>query len=114
MLSSFLQNTSVNMTKDSYFELCEVLGTEPVEEEIPVEMEDFPDEVQRAISVYFKLRDEWESMSGTYMGKSYLGLQDILSIMEVEKEDRKDILEWIGVLDTARSQIFKAQKAKQT
>jgi hypothetical protein len=100
------------MTKDSYFELCEVLGTEPVDEEIPVEIEDFPPEVQLSISIYFKLRDEWESMSGTYMGKSYLGLQDILDILEVEKADRKDVLEWIAVLDHARSQIFKAQKSQ--
>lgn len=111
MLKSFLQNSTIRMTKDNYFEMCETLGTEPVEEEIPVEMEDFPPEVQQGIVVYYKLKDDWEPMSGTYMGKSYFGLQDILDILEIDKRDRRDILEWIEILDSARMEIIKAQKA---
>lgn len=100
------------MSKESYFELCEALGTEPVEEEIPVEIEDFPLEVQEAINIYFKLRDEWDGMNGVYMGKSYAGLQDILDILEVQQGDRKTILDWISALDNARSRVLQAQKPK--
>ncbi len=98
---------SVSMTKEAYFEMCEALGTEPLEEEIPVEMSDFPVEVQEAISIYYKLRDEWDTMNGIYMGKSYAGLGDILTILEVPNEDRKFLLEWLSVMDAARSKALK-------
>lgn len=110
MLKSYFQNSNVGMTKDSYFEMCEAIGSEPVEEEIPVEMDDFPLEVQTAINVYNKLRDEWEGMSGTYMGKSYVGLKDILDIYEIPFEDRRYLLEWFNVLDIERSKAFNASK----
>lgn len=113
MLKSFFQNSNVGMTKDAYFELCEALGNEPVEEEIPVEMDDFPMEVQVAIHVYNKLRDEWEGMSGTYMGKSLVGLKDILDIYEIPFEDRRYLLDWINVMDVERSRAFNAMKANR-
>lgn len=107
MLGSFFQNMSVSMTKEAYFEMCEALGTEPLEEEIPVEMSDFPTEVQEAINIYYKLRDEWDTMNGIYLGKSYAGLGDILAILEVPFEDRKYLLEWLSVMDAARSKALK-------
>lgn len=105
---------SVKMTKEMYYEMCEALGNEPLEEEIPVEIDDFPDEVQEAISIYYKLRDDWDTMNGVYMGKSYAGLGDILDILEVDNADRKYLLEWIAVMDAARSKVLSAQRPKQS
>lgn len=105
---------SVKMTKEAYFEMCEALGSEPVEEEIPVELDDFPDEVQEAFNVYYKLRDDWDTMNGVYMGKSYTGLRDILDILEIPTQDRKYVLEWLSVMDNSRSKVLEAQKPKQT
>lgn len=112
MLDSFFQNMSVSMSKETYFEMCEALGTEPLEEEIPIEVDDFPDEVQEAITVYYKLRDDWDTMNGIYLGKSYMGLSDILDILEYEPKDRKYLLEWIATMDAARSKVFSAQRPK--
>lgn len=98
------------MTKDAYFDMCEMLGSEPIEEEIPVERGDFPVEVQEAIEVYYRLRDEWDTMSGTYMGKSYVGLRDILDIMEIPQEDRKWTLDWISIMDSVRAKSIKDSK----
>lgn len=117
MLASFMQNAIVGMTKESYFELCEALGTDIIEEEIPIEINDFPPSVQQAIAVYYKLKDDWDGMSGSYMGKSYLGLLDILDIMEIEKAERPLVLDYISVLDSARSkaiQAIQSQKTKNT
>ena len=111
MLSSFFQNLSVGMTKEAYYEMCEALNSEPIEDEIPVEMEDFPAEVQGAINIYYKLRDEWDSMNGIYLGKSFAGFTDILDILEIPLEDRKYLLEWIGIMDAARSKAFREMKA---
>lgn len=101
------------MTKDQYFEMCDALGTTPIEEEIPMEIDDFPSEVQQAITVYYRLKDDWDGMNGVYLGKSYTGLGEILDIFEIEKEDRKLFLEWISVLDSARSKAIEASKPKQ-
>jgi hypothetical protein len=101
------------MTKDRYFEMCEAMGSEPIESEIPFDLEDFPDEVQQAITVYYRLRDEWDTMNGLYLGKSYTGLGEILDIFEVEKADRKQFLEWITILDNARSKAIELSKPKQ-
>lgn len=90
------------MTKDQYFEMCEMMGYEPNDKEIPVEIGDFPPEVQTAFEVYQVLQDHWEGMSGTYMGKNLTGLGEILDVYEVEKSDRKLILELINLIDRER------------
>ena len=47
------------MTKDTYFEMCELLGNTPIASEIPVDFDDFPLEVQQSFTVYRMLRDDW-------------------------------------------------------
>ncbi len=113
MLNSYFQNAQVGVTKDTYFEICEQLGSEPIEDEIPIEFEDFPNELQQALSVYFKLRDEWDSFSGNYLGKSFTGLSDILDIYQVSFESRQEILDWINLIDRARSKCIKDSRPKE-
>lgn len=113
MLNSYFQNMGVGMTKEAYFEMCEALGSEPLEEEIPIEIEDFPPEVQEAIGIYYRLRDEWDTMNGIYLGKSYTGIGDILDILEVDVKDRKYLLEWVSIMDAARSKAIEAKKPKK-
>jgi len=51
------------MTKEQYLEMCEMLGTEPVDAEIPVDFTDFPELVQQILNIYNVLislgRYEW-------------------------------------------------------
>lgn len=101
------------MTKEAYFEMCEALGNEPIDDEIPVELEDFPNEVQNSINIYYRLKDEWDTMNGIYLGKSYNGLADIFNIYEVDTADRKYFLEWFAVMDASRSRAIEAKRPKQ-
>jgi hypothetical protein len=102
------------MTKESYFEMCEMLGSEPVESEIPVEFDDFPLEMQQAFAVYRMLRDEWDTMGGSYLGKSLIGIKDLLEATEIEPEDQKFIVVLVRMIDQVRSDEInnklKAQK----
>ncbi len=91
------------MTKEMYFEMCEALGNEPVESEIPVDFEDFPLEVQQAFSVYKMLRDEWDTMNGLYLGKSLIGIKDILEATEVEPDEHKLITMLVRMIDSVRA-----------
>jgi len=88
------------------------MGSEPVDSEIPVELADFPDMVQTAFLVYGYMRDVWEGMSGTYMGKDMSGLSTIFEILEVEQEERKILLELVVLIDSARSQQIASSKPK--
>jgi hypothetical protein len=101
------------MTKNQYLDMCEMLGSEPIESEMPVEFEDFPLEVQQAFSVYRMLKDEWEGFNGLYLGKSFIGLTEVLQYMEIDHSDRKLIVQLIKVIDTIRGdQLAKTREQK--
>lgn len=100
------------MTKDSYFEMCEALGSEPVDSEIPVEYDDFPLEVQEAIRIYNNLQDNWDYMGGNYIGKNLNGFKDILSIFEVDPQDYRAVYELIMRIDRIRSKSIQDSKPK--
>jgi hypothetical protein len=96
------------MSKDTYYEMCSMLGTEPIYEEIPVEFEDLSLDTQEAFVLYQMLQDNFDSMSGTYQGKNYSGLLDILELNEVE--DKKLMFTLIRKIDECRSKAIKASK----
>ncbi len=91
------------MTKEGYFEMCEALGTAPVEEQIPVELSDFPPEIQSAFEIYQVLQDMWEPMSGAYIGKNMNGISDLMQIYQVPQDEKRFVLELIALIDVERS-----------
>lgn len=100
------------MTKELYYEMCETLGTQPVPEEVPVEYSDLPNEVQYALEIYPKLRDDWDSMSGEYLGKNFSGISDLFEILEVPKDEKKDLYELLLLIDKYRAESI-AERKKQ-
>lgn len=108
-----MQNGSVAMSKEAYFEMCEMLGSEPKEDEIPVEFDDFPFEAQQALNVYRMLRDEWDAMSGTYLGKSFIGITEIMDATEVDHVDRKLIIMLIRMIDSVRTEQINSKKPNE-
>lgn len=108
-----MENASLHVSKETYFEMCEMLGNEPNEEEIPVEYDDFQVEVQQALSVYRALRDEWDPMAGAYLGKSFIGIHDTLDAAEIDLADRKHIVSLVRLIDEVRSELINAKQAQQ-
>lgn len=88
------------------------MGEEPDPENIPVEYDDLLLDVQVALDIYHKLKDEWDGMNGVYLGKSYAGISDILSILEVPTEDRKTVFNLIGMIDRHRSDALEEKRPK--
>lgn len=101
---------TLSVTKEAYFEMCEALGNEPVESEIPVDFDDFPLEVQQAFNAYRMLRDEWDTMNGNYLGKSLIGVKDVLEATEIEQSDQKFIIMLIRMIDNVRSDEINNKK----
>jgi len=84
--------------------MCEMMGTEPIDSEIPVDFEDFPLEVQQAFVVYRMLRDEWDTMNGNYLGKSLIGIKDLLEAAEIDPSEYKLTIMLVRMIDDVRSE----------
>lgn len=94
--------------------MCEALGSDPIEDEIPVELNDFPPLVQTAFSIYYMLRDIWDPMGGNYMGKDTSVLFEFFRLFELEHQERLLVLSLIQQMDSIRSKIIaEKQKAKE-
>ena len=101
------------MTKEQYFEMCDALGTEPIETEIPIDYEDLPIDVHQAYNIYNNLQDNWDTMSGVYIGKVYAGIVDIFDMYEIDKEERKVIFSLLQVIDRHRSELISQKKTSK-
>jgi hypothetical protein len=86
------------------------MGNEPNPDEIPVEIDDLPEEIQTVFDLYVKLPDRWDTFNGVYQGKDLTCLGVILDIKKVE--DRATALDLILMIDAAREQQL-AKKRKQ-
>ena len=98
------------MNADQYFEMCQQMGWEPREEDIPTDPSTLSLEAQQALVVLNALPDKWEGMSGTWMGKDYAGLEAIFNIYEIE--DRRAVFELLRAGETEMSSYY-AQKQKE-
>lgn len=74
------------VTRETYFNLCEQMEKEPVPEEIPPEMEDFPEDVQSAILTFGKLGDRIVGDVG-YIGKDYTSLPIHMELLDLNDKD---------------------------
>ena len=106
------------MTQEAYFEMCEALGTEPLEEEIPVEIQDFPDTIQNSFAMYNVLSDIWDTMGGNYLGKDYSILFNLFELYDIDDQQEKllhlNIMQHIDSVRAAmtREKIKAAQAEK--
>ena len=65
------------MTRERYFKMCEQLGQEPNENEIPPDIEDFPQIAIQALTTFSNLGDRVYPDIG-YMGKDFTTLPLLL------------------------------------
>jgi hypothetical protein len=93
--------------------MCVMLGSEPIESEIPIEYDDLPEDVQEAILVYNMLQDNWDTMNGLYLGKYLGGIGEIFNIAQIE--DKQTCFSIIQTIDQVRAKLINDRKpAKQS
>lgn len=103
------------MTKEAYFEMCEQLGQEPVEDEIPIDSSDFPDLVYTIIIVYSKLKDNWDGMSGRYMGKDYTIVFQLFDLYDIQsQEERLLAMDFLYTIDSTRIKLVSDKITSKT
>ena len=52
---------------------------------MPLDPSDFPGEVQVAFFISGLLEDQWDGMSGTYMGKNWSNLEYFFNLYQIEE-----------------------------
>lgn len=50
---------------------------EPNDDDIPIDLEDFPPDIQTYLLVVNQLSDRFDGMSGTYLGKDFTNLEQV-------------------------------------
>lgn len=93
--------------------MCEALGSQPLEEEVPQELEDLPIIVQTSLSIYESLRDEWDYMGGNYIGKNLSNIFEILKLYSIPDEEVLIVYKIISIIDNQRRAIV-AEKVAST
>lgn len=83
---------------------------------MPLDSSDFPHEVQVAFFIFGFLEDNWEGMSGSYLGKRWNTVEYLFNLYEVE--ERKTVLYimkmYEGILITHRQEkAEQKQKAEK-
>ena len=100
------------MTKDAYYEMCEQLGTEPIDSEVPIEISDFPELIQVCLLIYSKLKDNWDPTVGKYLGKDYTIVFELFDLYSVDTVDERImLLDVMQIIDNTRITIS-ADKVK--
>lgn len=100
------------MTKDQYLEMCQVVGSEPIESEIPIEFNDLLIEVQEVLQIYNALQDNWDYMGGNYIGKNFSYIETVFRIYNVEPDMYKPYFDLLNLIDGIRSKQIRDSKPK--
>ncbi len=98
------QNLDTGMTRNKYLDMCEQLGKEPSDKEIPPDWEDFPEIMQEAINTFNSLGDRIQSEIG-YVGKDYTNLNYFTDLYKItDTEFFLEILSWLDSRAIKKSQ----------
>ena len=86
------------MTKEAYFEMCEMLGAEPEEDEIPLSLNELSFQSQLALEVYSYLTESW--VQTAYLGKNLNGITELFDVLDIQgRHQRLLIIKFIKVID---------------
>ena len=100
------------MSIDQYLLMCEQMGWEPKEEEIPIDPASLPVESQQALVLLNALPDKWEGMNGVWLGKDYAGLADIMSIYQIN-DNKLEVFELLKVCEAQLGKYYEQKRKEQ-
>lgn len=93
--------------------MCEMLGQEPDQSQLPISREDLALETQMVLGVYDKLQSSWEGFSGTYLGKNLTLLPILFEQYEFENDLKQYAWYIIPIIDNfVADDIAKKVKSK--
>ena len=85
------------MSRSAYLEMCEQLGSTPVQSEIPVELDDLTVQAQEVVEIFNYLPDQWGAMGG-YLGKDLSNFPVVFKLFNIDKSYWLVYLDLLGIL----------------
>jgi len=98
-----LENCNLGITKEKYFEICEVTNSEVEPDKIPIDFSDLLIDTQVAMAIVQMLPDKWDGASGSYQGKDLSILPFLVEVYEIE--NKLDIVSLITIIINKSSVI---------
>ena len=99
------------MDIDQYLQMCEQMGWEPKEEELPKDPAYLSYNVQCALVLFNYLPDCYAGMGGSWVGKDYSGLKDIMDIFQMD--NRKEIFVLLKTTEKEYNKWYIEQQKQQ-
>ena len=99
------------MDIEQYLQMCEQMGWEPNEDEMPKDPSHLSYNVQSALILYNSLPDIWEGMSGTWIGKDYSCLIDIMEIYQID--NKKEAFTLLKIAEGEASKFYDEKQKQQ-
>jgi hypothetical protein len=91
--------------------MCEQMGWEPSEEEMPIDPSFLDINAQYALLLLNALPDNWDSMGGAWLGKDYSGLSAIMDIYSIE--DKREVFELLKVAEDELGKHYRQKQKEQ-
>jgi len=98
------------MTREAYLDMCAQLNSEPIEEEIPVELADMPEEVLDAYHVYNVLPEKFDSFNGNYYGRSIELAPALIKFMDLSPE--REIFKLVLIINYLEKEAINSNRKK--
>lgn len=99
------------MNLQQYLDMCEQMGWEPDEDNMPTDFATLKEESQHAVNLFNMLPDKIEGMSGTWLGKDYSCLEVFMNIFEIE--NRREVFERMLLVHKKYAEYYKEQRKAQ-
>jgi hypothetical protein len=96
------------MTTEQYYAMCEQMGWEPRDDEIPKDIGSLPFNSQLAVLFLNLLPDRWDTTGGGWLGKDFAPLESFMNIYEAQ--DRKEVLDLLLVAHSVLNEHYNQQK----
>ena len=94
-LEEMFKNLDTGMSSERYFEMQEQMGLEIEPSEVPPDLNDFPEDVISAVTVFGRLGDRVYPEIG-YIGKDYTLLSELMLLYPINNKDFfLEVLEWL-------------------
>ena len=100
------------MDTEQYFAMCEQMGWEPNESEIPVTPDNFSVEAQDALVLFDVLPDRWDGVNGVWLGKDYSALATTFELYATNNP--RESFELLRHCEQVASKIYEAKRKEQT
>lgn len=91
--------------------MCEQMGWEPDEDRMPPDPSTLSLEAQQTLILLNSLPDNWEGMSGSWLGKDYSGLLAIMDIYEIE--NRRAVFELLQQCEQELGKYYQQKQKEQ-